>query len=251
MSEQHERVAAVCPSCSPDAETVHEVLKPGGQATVRCTECSHVHKTTIEREREVPLDVVVSQDGESFPATVDAPAEEQIAVGEEFIVDTEEAILTRLSDGVVAFRNSCPHWTDVRLDRGSGALVREDELVCQKHGATFERETGVCDFGPCEGAILDQIDVTAENGDVYLTDDDYEFDSRGSDGDRDLSSGFGWVDSSPRRPRGNRRSSMRPVSRPQFTLGNCPTPAWSVAETGRRPRSSRSHSVKLPAETGV
>jgi uncharacterized Zn finger protein len=93
MSEQHERVAAVCPSCSPDAETVHEVLKPGGQATVRCTECSHVHKVSIEREREVPLDVVVSQDGESFPATVDAPAEEQIAVGEEFIVDTEEAIL--------------------------------------------------------------------------------------------------------------------------------------------------------------
>jgi uncharacterized Zn finger protein len=93
MSEQHERVAAVCPSCSPGAETVHEVLKPGGQATVRCTECGHVHKTTVEREREVPLDVVVSQDGESFPATVDAPADERVAVGEEFVVDTEAAIM--------------------------------------------------------------------------------------------------------------------------------------------------------------
>jgi uncharacterized Zn finger protein len=92
MSEQHERVAAVCPSCAGGSETVHEVLKPGGQATVRCTECDHVHKVQIERVREVTVDVVVSQDGESFPATVDAPAEETVAVGEEFIVDTPEAI---------------------------------------------------------------------------------------------------------------------------------------------------------------
>lgn len=122
-------------------------------------------------------------------ATDEVPTDGTLLVTLRRGTDTEEAILTRLSDGVVAFRNSCPHWTDVRLDRGSGALVRGDELVCQKHGATFERETGACDFGPCEGAVLDQIDVTAENGDVYLTDDDYEFDSLGSDGDRDLSSG--------------------------------------------------------------
>lgn len=122
-------------------------------------------------------------------ATDEVPTDGTLLVTLRRGTDTEEAILTRLSDGVVAFRNSCPHWTDVRLDRGSGALVRGDELVCQKHGATFHRETGACDFGPCEGAMLDRIDVTAENGDVYLTDDDYEFDSLGSDGDRDLSSG--------------------------------------------------------------
>ena len=94
MSEPAERLAVACPACSPDFETVHEVLSPGGTATVRCTECGHTHKTTVEEEREVERAVIVSQDGESFRTRVTAPAEELVAVGEEFIVDTEEAIMT-------------------------------------------------------------------------------------------------------------------------------------------------------------
>ena len=93
MTEAAERVAATCPSCSPDAETVHEVLKPGGQATVRCTDCGHVHKTTIEEPETVTRDVIVSQDDESFSATVETEADQPVAVGEEFVLETEEAIL--------------------------------------------------------------------------------------------------------------------------------------------------------------
>lgn len=93
MTEPTQRVGVVCPSCSPDAETVHEVLKPGGQTTVRCTECGHVHKTKIEREETVVCDVIVSQDGESFSATAEIPADESVEVGEEFILETEEAIM--------------------------------------------------------------------------------------------------------------------------------------------------------------
>lgn len=102
--------------------------------------------------------------------------------------DTEEAILLRLSDGVVALRNYCPHWTDVRLDSGSGATLRDGELVCTKHGATFEKATGECTYGPCEGATIEQLDVTVRDGSVYLTDEEFEFDGLGPDGDRDLSS---------------------------------------------------------------
>jgi uncharacterized Zn finger protein len=91
---QSERVAATCPSCSPGGDTVHEVLAPGGQATVRCTECGHVHKTKIESPTRRPVDVVVSQDGESFSATEDVPVEETLAVGEEFVLDAEEALMT-------------------------------------------------------------------------------------------------------------------------------------------------------------
>ncbi|HMB49168.1 HVO_0476 family zinc finger protein [Natronoarchaeum rubrum] len=94
MTETAERVAAACPSCSPDVETVHELLKDGGQATVRCTECDHVHKTKIERDTTVQRNVVVSQEGESFTATAEPPADETLAVGEEFVLDTEEAIMT-------------------------------------------------------------------------------------------------------------------------------------------------------------
>ncbi|MBX0293579.1 Rieske (2Fe-2S) protein [Haloarcula nitratireducens] len=103
--------------------------------------------------------------------------------------DTEEAILVRLTDGVVAFENYCPHWRDIRLDKGSGATMREDELVCEKHGATFESDSGACTFGPCEGAVLEEVEVAVDDGDVYLTDDRYEFENRGPSGDHDLSSG--------------------------------------------------------------
>lgn len=103
--------------------------------------------------------------------------------------DRTEAILLALADGIVAFENYCPHWTDVPLDRGSGATLRNEELVCEKHGATFETDSGYCNFGPCEGATLTEIDVTVENGGVYLTEDGYSFEELGAAEDTDLSSG--------------------------------------------------------------
>jgi uncharacterized Zn finger protein len=95
MNDTTERVAVACPGCSPRVETVHEVLSTGGgQATVRCTECQHVHKESMPDDTELSREVVVSQDGESFSASVDVPEGEQLAVGEEFLVETEAAILT-------------------------------------------------------------------------------------------------------------------------------------------------------------
>jgi len=88
-----DRVAVTCPSCSPREETIHEVLKPGGDITVRCSECSHVHKTQIESTPTVDKKVIVSQDGESFSTRLAAEPEETVEIGDEFIVDTPEAIL--------------------------------------------------------------------------------------------------------------------------------------------------------------
>lgn len=68
------------------------MLKPGGQVTVRCTECGHVHNEKVEKPDEVTVDVVVSQDGDSFKTTLEAVAEEDLTVGDEFVVETEEAI---------------------------------------------------------------------------------------------------------------------------------------------------------------
>jgi nitrite reductase/ring-hydroxylating ferredoxin subunit len=83
----------------------------------------------------------------------------------------------------------CPHWTDVRLDKGSGATTRDGEFVCEKHGATFRTTDGECTHGPCEGATLDAVDVSVADGGVYLTDDRFEFDSLGPSDDVDLSTG--------------------------------------------------------------
>ncbi len=94
MTATAERVALPCPACSPDLETVHEVLSEGGQATVRCGDCGHVHKTDLPEETTIQRDVVVSQGEESFPANVEVPAEETLSTGEEFLLETDEAIMT-------------------------------------------------------------------------------------------------------------------------------------------------------------
>lgn len=94
MSDQAERVSVACPRCSAGAPTVHEVLSTGGGLlTVRCRDCGHVHKEEPPREETVERTVVVSQDGESTTATLAMAADEPVRIGEEFVVDTEEAIL--------------------------------------------------------------------------------------------------------------------------------------------------------------
>ncbi|RJX49023.1 HVO_0476 family zinc finger protein [Halonotius pteroides] len=85
-------LALSCPACSPHDDTVHEVLKPGGTATVRCNDCEHVHKETIESTAAVEKRVIVSQGGESISTHIDVDPEETVAVGDEFVVDTPEAI---------------------------------------------------------------------------------------------------------------------------------------------------------------
>jgi predicted Zn finger-like uncharacterized protein len=99
MTETASRVGVACPACSPEIETVHEVLAEGGQSTVRCTECGHVHKATIEAETEIERRVVVSQSGESLTATVEGPPDERIQVGEEFVLETDDPLLVvRITD---------------------------------------------------------------------------------------------------------------------------------------------------------
>ena len=94
-----------------------------------------------------------------------------------------EAFLTRLSDGtVVAYRNYCRHWMDVRLDTGEGARVTNGEVWCRRHGATFQLDTGYCDFGPCEGSVLEDVDVTVADGGVYLDDEKYALEHLGPGG---------------------------------------------------------------------
>ncbi len=79
------------------------------------------------------------------------------------------------AEDVGCWLNYCQHLTHIKLDKGSGAPIRNGELVCANHGAYFEPDSGRCTFGPCEGAYLTDLEVTVRDGDVYLTDDDYEF----------------------------------------------------------------------------
>lgn len=104
----------------------------------------------------------------------------------------DEAILTRDDGAVHAWINRCQHWTDVRLDDGDGATVRNGEIICEKHGAYFETDTGYCNYGPCEGSRLPRVEVETEDGEVYLVDNDYGF------------VGFGPLDKDDEMPQGTR-----------------------------------------------
>lgn len=89
--------------------------------------------------------------------------------------EEREAILVRLNGTVVSWLNYCRHMTHIELDKGSGAAIRGDEIVCENHGAMFETDTGLCTFGPCEGAYLDGVDVEVVDGVVHLRDADYAY----------------------------------------------------------------------------
>ena len=108
-------------------------------------------------------------------AAIPAASTLLVTVEERESGDQREAVLIRTDTGVRAWFNYCQHWRDVNLDTGDGAMVRDGELVCRRHGATFEADDGECTFGPCEGAVLDELPVRTAAGGVFLDSDDYAF----------------------------------------------------------------------------
>lgn len=85
-----------------------------------------------------------------------------------------EIIVRREGSDVFAWRNSCPHRPTIPLDPGGGAIVDDDQLVCHEHGARFDCGDNVCTSGPCQGEILDEINVTVKDGDVSLVDERFD-----------------------------------------------------------------------------
>ncbi len=128
-------------------------------------------------------------DDERIASLEDVPDDSTLLVTLRNGFEKVEVVLTRFDGDVAAWKNTCPHWSDVRLDKGSGAELRDGELLCTRHGATFDTASGHCTHGPCEGAYLEEIDVVVEEGAVYLEESTYSFDHLGPKSDRDRSSG--------------------------------------------------------------
>jgi len=93
--------------------------------------------------------------------------------------EEREAILVRTDDGIQGWLNYCMHLTHIKLDKGSGAPMRNGEVICQNHGAYFEADTGYCNYGPCEGAVLDDLDITVDGDHVFLSDDEFDYVGQG------------------------------------------------------------------------
>ena len=98
----------------------------------------------------------------------------------------EEVILVNGGDCIAAWKNFCQHETDQRLDRGFGAAMRDGDVICPKHGSMFDGCSGHCDNGKAAGSTLVAVDVTVDDGDIYLTDRTCDFDHEGGiEGDDD------------------------------------------------------------------
>lgn len=101
----------------------------------------------------------------------------------------EEYILVRCDDErgpVQAFRNVCTHEPE-RLDRGhgNGAAMRDGEIICPRHGSSFDTCSGYCDNGDARETTLPSLDIEVDGGDVYLVDDSATFRHEGPKEDED------------------------------------------------------------------
>ena len=69
-----------------------------------------------------------------------------------------------------AYVNRCPH-AGTPLDWWPNEFFTEDGqyLICATHGAVFAPDSGVCLEGPCPGARLERLVVTARDGEIEVT----------------------------------------------------------------------------------
>ncbi|AGB30882.1 Rieske iron-sulfur domain protein [Natrinema pellirubrum DSM 15624] len=102
--------------------------------------------------------------------------------------EPDEAILVPCEEGVEAWINRCTHEAQ-RLDTGRGVAMRDGQLICPKHGSMFDSCSGYCDNGEAADTTLPAVDVTVEDGVVYLTDDGFSFASEGEIDDEDEDDG--------------------------------------------------------------
>lgn len=81
----------------------------------------------------------------------------------EYVVDDEELVAYREGDKVHVFRDRCSH-ADVPLSLGH---VEAGAIVCWKHGARFDLDTGAVLSAPAT-APIDRCDCKVESGVVYV-----------------------------------------------------------------------------------
>lgn len=91
---------------------------------------------------------------------------------ESFGVETEQGpMFVVLKEGNwYAYRNQCPH-LGISLDFVPHQFLSPDKsmIQCAMHGALFEKETGLCVSGPCEGQSLQPLLVIQEENHLWLS----------------------------------------------------------------------------------
>ena len=74
-----------------------------------------------------------------------------------------------------AYKNKCGHIA-IQLDYMPGEFFNDDgqTLMCATHGAEYAPDTGACLGGPCYGVGLEKLDITEQEGQLFLKSDQFE-----------------------------------------------------------------------------
>jgi nitrite reductase/ring-hydroxylating ferredoxin subunit len=116
--------------------------------------------------RQVPMDTVTPV--QPLCRLDDIPDGGATAVDAALPDGEENLILLRRGGEVRSYLNICPH-TGRQLDYAPGKfLLKNDTLICAVHGATFNRDDGLCVAGPCRGEHLRKVAVRVDDGEVRL-----------------------------------------------------------------------------------
>lgn len=76
----------------------------------------------------------------------------------------------RHADGIVGWRNACPHYDHARMAWKADEFMNGDHtlILCGAHGALFDIHSGRCISGPCIGQYLTQVPLLIKDGAVYI-----------------------------------------------------------------------------------
>lgn len=75
---------AICPTCSPEHPVSHHILK---KDLVKCDTCETIHVISLPASQNISIKVVVSKHGTSAVQRIELLGQDEVAVGDEFIID--------------------------------------------------------------------------------------------------------------------------------------------------------------------
>jgi uncharacterized Zn finger protein len=103
-----------CPACG--TETEHILIKSGQERLMRCAACGEAHPVQQKRERLADVKVIVNRGDESMPYQIRLPANDELRVGRELLVDDEQhdVVMTQIASIE----------TDRRVEAASAAEVK-------------------------------------------------------------------------------------------------------------------------------
>ena len=114
------QVEIFCPECGELTE--HVTVKLGREHLVRCEACGTVHPQQLERTKLSSLRVIVSAPEGSARRTIELPAEDLLAVGDEILVDggVDEVVMVEVTSIELAGGEGDGGGGEDPLDEGGG-----------------------------------------------------------------------------------------------------------------------------------